>query len=239
MKRTFYSAFLTLFTLVFLAAGCSDSGNWDSGEDAWNSSEKNNDDSRDRNNDDNYADNEIGEALNQLGNALEEMGSALGNETQTEPVDYRELRDVIPGSIPGMEKGRSSGERSGALGFRVSQVEQIFEEENGDGRVEISIVDLGGLKNIASMGLEWLNLDVDRESDDGYERTRSYRGHPVLDKCERMNRYDKCEMIAYVSKRFVVTLESRGLEMGRLEDIIEEMDIRKLEDMKDDGVVEG
>ena len=246
MKTAFPHLFIIL--LVFMAgAGCTDSNSWDTDEDVKTSKSDDQDQRDDRNSnrnsnqnnsDDEYPDTELGNALNELGNAFEEMGKAFGNDTNVEPVDFRELRALLPEEIRGMEKGKSNGERTGALGFRISQVEQTYEEENGDGKLEISIVDLGGLKNVAAMGLDWLNVDVDRESDDGYERTRTYRDHPVMDKCEQTGRYDKCEMTAFISRRFVVSLKSQGLERGRLEDILEEVDIRKLERMKDEGVDE-
>ena len=251
--KTLFSWLVVFVFLLTAGTGCTGESNaWDDGDD-WGTNQRDDRDkddrSRDRNrnsnsnsnsnrNDSDSPGDEIGQAFEELGNALEGLSDAFNNETNVEPVDFRELGEVIPERIRGMEAGKSSGERTGALGFRVSQIEQTFYEENGDGKVEISVVDLGGLKNLAAMGLDWLNLDVDREGTDGYERTRTYRDHPVLDKCDSRSRYDVCEMIAFVSRRFVVTLRSTDMEMGMLEDVMEKMDIRKLERMKEDGVMQ-
>lgn len=250
MKSTF-SLFIMSLLILVVATGCSDADKWDTKDDDWAANEQDDkqskDDDRDNrdrrnsnnNNDDDSPGGELGEALNEIENAFEELGQAFGAESKVEPIDFRDLRELLPERIRGMEKGRSNGERTGALGFRISQVEQTFEAENGDGEIEISIVDLGGFRNVASMGLDWLSVEVDRESDDGYERTRTYRGHPVMDKCEQMSRYERCELTAFISRRFVVSLKSKDVERGRLEDILEDIDIDKLEDMKDEGAVEG
>lgn len=241
---------VTVLLIMLVSAGCTESNEWDEGSQGGQASrqsdqnndqrqrdERRSDENRSEDNTDESLETELGNAFNELGNALEELGEAFQNETSVEPVDYRDLREMLPASIRGMEKGRSEGERSGTLGFRISQVEQSYESVSGDAEVEISIVDLGGLKNIAAFGLEWLKMDVDRESDDGYERTRTYRGHPVLDKCERRGGEDyRCEMVAYVSRRFVVALKSKGLEKGSLEGIMEQVDVKRLEAMKDEGV---
>ncbi len=239
MNSKYVSWLLAAFLVFTTAVGCSDSNGWDT-EDDWKTSKREDREKksrRDKKDTDDF-ENELDEALSQLGDAFEDMGDAFGRESEIEPVDFRDLRDVLPGDIRGLEKGKSSGEKGGALGFRISQVEQKYESEDGDSRVEISIVDLGGLRNVAAFGLDWLKLKVDREDEDGYERTRTYRDHPVIDKCRQMSRYDHCEMTAFVSRRFVVKLESWGLERGGLEDVMEDTNIRKLERMKDEGVGE-
>ncbi len=253
--KSIFSGVVIALLLLSAGAGCSESDQWDKENNDWQASstentrsnrddrvrdEEDRDDTRSSNdnrndsrNDDRQSD--LEDAFSELGSALEELGQAFKEEAGVSPVDYRELREVLPAQIRGMEKGRSNGERTGALGFRISQVEQTYTSANGDAELEISIVDMGGLKNLAAVGLEWLNLDVDRESDDGFERTRTYRGHPVLDKCERMGGEDRCEMVAYVSRRFVVAIKSEGLEKGSLENIMEQVDVERLEEMREAG----
>lgn len=252
MKATYTSSIFTMLCmLVLVVAGCTGSDGADAEDGEWSTASKqtqrNDSRSNDKDRNSNSSDDrnstsregeELSDALNEIGNALEGLGEAFGGGNTVEAVDFRELRKIMPDGIRGMEKGKSNGERTGALGFRISQVDQAFHEDDGNGKVDISIVDLGGLKNVASMGLDWLKMDVDRETDDGYERTRTYREHPVLDKCSNMSGTMRCEMTVFVSRRFVVSLESRGMEAGQLEDILEDMDIRELERMRDEGIAE-
>lgn len=178
------------------------------------------------------------DAFSQLGSALEEMGEALGGNTKVEPVNFRDLREVLPERLRGLDKGKSSGETTGALGFKVSTVEQIYENEDGDERLEITVVDLGSLKNAAVLGMDWLNMEFDREDDNGFERTTEINGHPALEKCETMGSTERCEVHLIVAERFVVDLESKGLSVRQMRDALDDIDLRKLEKMRNDGVTE-
>ena len=179
---------------------------------------------------------DLGEAMNNLGNALEQLGQSLGGDANVEPVDYRALRDVLPRRIRGLEKGRYNGERTSTLGIRVSTVEQEYESDDGDEWVKIQVVDLGSLRNVAAFGLDWLKLEVDRESSDGFERTTTIDGHPALEKCQTSGRTEQCEVHLFVAERFVVDLESKGFSIDRLHDVIDDMDLEDLEEMKLEGV---
>ena len=179
---------------------------------------------------------ELDEALNDLGSALEQLGQTLNNETGVEPVDYRELRDVLPRRVRGMEEGSYNGERAGSLGFKVSKVEQEYESTDGDQSAAITIVDMGSLKDIASFGVNWLNLELDRENDRGFERTTQIDGHPAMEKCEQLSNYEKCEVHLFIAERFVVDLTTRGLSADEMRDILDDMDLRKLEKMRGEGM---
>ena len=174
----------------------------------------------------------LDEALSHLGNALEELGESLNGESGVEPVDYRDLREFLPNRIRGLEKGSYNGERTGTLGFKVSKVEQEYESENGDESVDISIVDLGTLRNFATFGLEWLKLEVDREDDKGFERTTRIDGHPALEKCETTSRYERCEVHLLVDERFVVEIKSKGLSIRQVRNILDDIDLKDLAELE-------
>lgn len=193
-------------------------------------------DRRSRNNNDDNEPQGLEDAFSQLGSALEEMGEALGGNTSVEPVNFRDLREVLPGRVRGLDKGKSSGETTGALGFKVSTVEQVY--ENGDERLEITIVDLGTLRNAAVLGMDWLNMEVDREDDNGFERTTEIDGHPALEKCQTMGSTERCEVHLIVAERFVVDLESKGLSVRQMRDALDDIDLRKLEKMRNEGITE-
>lgn len=99
-------------------------------------------------------------AMEAFGNAMERMA---GGEGRAEPVDFRRLRDVLPEEAAGLERTSQSGERGGALGMAVSQAEAVYEGDDG-ARVEVKIVDLGNVPQIAMMGYGWALAEVDRES---------------------------------------------------------------------------
>ena len=179
---------------------------------------------------------ELDEALSSLGNALEELGESLNERSSVEPVDYRDLRDLLPGRIRGLEKGNYNGERTGTLGIKISKVEQEYESDDGDESVDISIIDLGSLRNVAAFGVDWLKVERDRESNDGFERTTQIDDHPALEKCQTSSQYEKCEIHLLVGERFVVDVVARGLSIRDVRNIVDDIDLRGLEKMRNEGV---
>ena len=75
-----------------------------------------------------------------MASAMAKMGAAVGGavtgvaksvQTATEPVDFRELKNLLPAGIGAMKRTSSEGEKGGGFGFVVSHAEARYE---GDGR---------------------------------------------------------------------------------------------------------
>ena len=180
----------------------------------------------------------LGEALNELGDALKGMGEAFAGEVKVEPVDWRDLAELYPRRIRGLEQSGQEGEKSGAMGFKVATVKRTYTSSEGDQRLEISLVDLGSMRGVARVGLEWLNLEIDREDNSGFERTTKFRDHPMMESCDKVGELT-CEVNLLVSNRFVISMDSRGLEIDKLRDILADVKIDRLEELHDFGVSTG
>ncbi len=115
--------------------------------------------------------------------------------------------------------------------------------EDGNEWMEISISDLGTLTGLARMGFAaWLQTEVDRESDRGFERTRKFRSggkeYPSFEKFEGSGDEGNCEIQVWVAERFIVSVQGRNVEMDQCEDARDEISFRKLDRMKDVGTEE-
>ena len=170
----------------------------------------------------------LADALNQLEDAvgnLQEEGGA-----KKKPLNFRKLKELLPESASGFTRTKSSGESTGMAGFNVSTAKAKY--ENGDKKVDVDIIDAGGF-GMAMMGLAaWSMVEVDKESDDGFERTTTYKGNKAFEKCNG----NRCEFSVFVAKRFIMTVKGRGkdLKIDDLHDIADEIGTSKLESMKDD-----
>jgi hypothetical protein len=180
----------------------------------------------------------VDEETESLGEVLGELGRSLGGEPSVTPVDFRELRDLLPERIRGMEQTANSGERTGALGIKISKAERTFTSDEGYREIDLSIVDLGSLKNAAMLGFDWLQLDVDREDDRGFERTTEFNGHPAMEKCEKHDDVEQCSLHVIVAQRFVVQVEARGVPFDDVRDLVDDMDLKQLDKMRYEGVRE-
>lgn len=225
---------ITLFALI-AGAGCADASDERTERDLSERAER--DAAREeRSRTDREDPENLGEAMQELGKVLGELGGTIGGEAAVTPVDFRELRELIPDRVRGMEQTANSGERAGALGIKISTVERTFQSSDGEEEIALKLTDLGSLKNAATLGLNWLHLDVDREDDNGFERTREFKGHPAHETCTSAGDSDRCSMHVLVAERFVLELEGRGVDIDKLRDVAGDVDIKQLDKMRYDGV---
>ncbi len=164
------------------------------------------------------------------------LGEAFGGKGRAaETVDFRVLRDLLPEELEDMERVDASGEKTGMAGFSFSRAEGEYRSDDGEHRVTLQIIDGGGVGQMALLGASWLQMDFDRESDDGYEKTTKYEGYPAFEKMSTGDR-PRSELQFVVAERFFVSAEGQNVEMDDLKDALEEIDFDELEDLRDVGV---
>lgn len=171
---------------------------------------------------------EAQEAADQMEEAAQKMQDALtGIESgeKAEVVDWRKLKELLPNKIDGMPRTDESGETAGAMGFTFSQASGTFEK--GDRRVDLKIVDTGGLSGLLSVSAAWTTITIDKEDRNGYERTTEIDGYKAFEKYDKNSKNGEVSVL--VGKRFVVTLEGRGVDMDELRDALDDIGLKKLE----------
>ena len=174
------------------------------------------------------------EALSQIGNALEEVGNALNDGASVESVSSSDLKAVLPDKLRGMEREYSNSEKVGVLGLSLTNVEQVYVDEDDGERIEIKLVDMGSLAATASAGLDWLDVNIDAESSDGFERTTTLEGYPAMEECT--GKGDHCSIHMFIADRFMIQIDAKRVDIGRLHRIIKDMDLKKLEELRDYGM---
>ncbi|HMB89784.1 MAG TPA: hypothetical protein VKP65_02995 [Rhodothermales bacterium] len=170
----------------------------------------------------------VADAMQQMQEAMSSNGEAV------EPVDFRVLRDMLPEDLPGMERTNTEGQKSGAMGIKMSEAQATYQGEDNS-RVEITIIDMGTMKSAAMMGYAWLMAEIDRESDTSYERTTKYKGYPAYEKMEQRGNTERFESQVVVGERFVVAIEANNATEAQIEEARESIDYDDLESRKDEG----
>ena len=245
-------AFIYLFLFLFMGVawtgcyGCFGSSDDESSQTVVvDDDDDDGDDDDDDDGDDDDGDEAPESLADVLGKAGEAIDEVLGSEggTVKEAVDFRKLKDLLPEKVDGLERTSFEGERTsiGFLGMQLSNAQARYED--GDEWMEISISDLGTLTGIAKIGYTaWLQTEVDRESDRGFERTRKFRSggkeYPSFEKFEGTGDEGNCEIQVWVAERFIVSIQGRHVEMGQCEDARDEISFRQLDRMKDVGTEE-
>lgn len=145
-----------------------------------------------------------------------------------ETVDFRSLKELLPADADGLARKEASGEKTGAMGFNISTAKGEYANGDGSERIELAIVDAGGTG--ALMGLAaWSMIDVDKETESGYEKTGKMGDHKCYEKYNNTNKDG--EVAVLVKNRFVVTAKGNGVSMDKIKSTIEDVDLDKLAGM--------
>ena len=136
---------------------------------------------------------------------------------------------MLPPSLPGMERTNTSGEAKQGLGMQSTNATGIYKGADGTS-VELTIADASAVSGLMDLA-ESLPQTTDSESDSGYEKDVILGGRKVHEKYNTHSRH--AELQAIVAKRFAIDLTGEGVDMSKLESAFGNVDLGKLESMKD------
>jgi hypothetical protein len=170
-----------------------------------------------------------------MGEAMKKMGEAFGAAAgkKVTPVDFRELKVLLPEELPGMKRTRAEGERAAAMGVNISKAEGEYKKEGSS--VHISLMDMGTLSGMAALAtVGWAMAEIDKETETGYEKTSTYQGYKSHEEYNRQSKDG--EVTVLVADRFVVEVRGNNLPMEGITAALAAVDLSKLAAMKGKGV---
>lgn len=165
------------------------------------------------------------EAIKQVEKAMKQTA----DQQPVEPVNFRKLKELLPEKVAGYERTNASGESAGAMGIKFSKAEGSY--KNADGQtMRFQITDTGGLgMGLMSMAA-WSTITIDKEDDNGYERSTTLNGYKSFEKYRKRNESSELNVLA--ENRFVINASCRGCSMETLRDIVGAMDFNALKNLE-------
>ncbi|WP_439556063.1 hypothetical protein [Dyadobacter sp.] len=161
--------------------------------------------------------------------ALTDKAKAIGNGKTVDPVDFRKLKDLLPGKLLGLKRIESSGEKSGAMGFTVSTAQASYKD--GDASLDVEIVDTGGIAGVSTVALAtWAMADIDKETATGYEKTTALEGYKAFEKYDTQSKSGEINIL--VADRFVVNVEGNNLTIDQLKEALSLIGLAELSALK-------
>jgi opacity protein-like surface antigen len=158
------------------------------------------------------------------------LAGALGDQMKGGPVvDFRELKALLPESLPGLKRAEAAGEKRSVMGMTVATAEASYRSDAGAG-IEIRIVDFGGAGVYKMAQAAWASMEVDRESDSGYEKTFDHKGSKGLEKYDRTARKGEIQLL--VAGRYHVEIAGRNVDIKDIQAVLEKIDLAKLAALK-------
>lgn len=153
-------------------------------------------------------------------------GLAKGGGGTAALVDFRKLKELLPESIAGFKRTSASGEKSGAMGMGISQAEGKYEGE-GKASLRVKLIDTAGVGGLAIAGMAMAGMEIDKESEHGYERTSTVDGRKIFEKYDSRSKSGEVKVL--VSSRFVVEVDADEVPMETVKEVAGKLDLAKLE----------
>jgi len=157
------------------------------------------------------------------------------NGKKINPVDFRDLKALLPEKIGDLKRSNLEGEKVDAMGMNISHATADYSDADHNVSIDLKITDLGsvsGLSTLASYG--WYMVDINKENDTGYEKTITYKGNKGYKKYDNDGKYG--ELSVLVAKRFVIEASGNNILMDQLRVAVDMIDLSKLESWKDFGI---
>lgn len=160
--------------------------------------------------------------------AMENLAKSMGQPGSTAAlVDFRDLKALLPESVGGLKRTSAEGEKSSAMGFGVSKAVAKYKGD-GEGRLKIELIDTAGVGGMAVAAFGLAGLEVDKETEHGYERTSTVGGRKIFEKYNGNSKRGEIKVL--VGNRFVVEIDGDDLPMETIKDVLaSKLDLGKLE----------
>jgi hypothetical protein len=170
-------------------------------------------------------------AVTGAGGLLTALGGALGGPNRAAPVDFKNLSDLLPTSLQGMKRTSAQGSAQGAIGIKTTSATADYVGANG-ATVHLEIADMTGVSGLMDLANN-LVQNTTSQSDTGYEKDVTLNGRGAHEKYDAPNK--KGDISMQIAKRFTVDVTGQGVDMAALEQAYSQIDLSRLESMKDQG----
>lgn len=158
---------------------------------------------------------------------IKEEAENMSNEEPKEVVDAKLLKELLPEEAAGFARKSAESEKTGAMGFMISRAEANY--KNDAGSIDVNIIDVAGTGALMGMAA-WSVMDMNKETENGYEKTTTYKGNKAYEKYDSKNKDGEIAVI--VAKRFIVTVKGNNVEIDKVKETLDDIDFGKLEDLK-------
>lgn len=189
---------------------------------------------------DNKSDKPQDESANKtdLENYADKMKEASENFTEgkkVNPVDFRELKALLPEAVGNLKRTNIEGEKVAAMGMNISNANADYSDDENASSIDLKITDLGSVSGLSGMvAYGWYLVDIDKEDDNGYEKTITYKGNKGYEKYDNEGKYGELSIL--VAKRFIVEANGNSVSMDQMKAAVDMIDFGKLESWKDFGI---
>lgn len=157
----------------------------------------------------------------------EQMSSDLfENKEPVPPVSFKVLMNYLPKEVAGLKAEKPRGESVQWDKWTHSNASIDFNSETDNQNAKVNIYDYAYISNLYLPYQMLFNMKYNRETSEGYEKSIEINGMPTF---ERWNEEGKDnEVTILVGKRFIVHVETYGMDEGSAKKIAEGLNLTGL-----------
>jgi len=153
--------------------------------------------------------------------AMNAVGQIAAGGKKVQPVDFHELKAMLPASLPGMPRIEASGQSGEAMGMKGSSATARY-SDGANARIRIEIADLGSISGLAALAGKF-DPNMEKETATGYERTKRIDGQLVHERFDRSAKSGAVGVL--VADRFSVSVEGSGVDPATLTSALKAIDL--------------
>jgi hypothetical protein len=142
------------------------------------------------------------------------------------------LRGFLPDELDGMKRSDFNAERSGAMGMQISTAHANY-SDGDDRNLQIEVADTGNMRGMMAVASA-MAPSTEQQTDHGYQKT--YTEHDRLVHESWDTQTSTGEFGVVIANRFSVKASGHAQDIDQLKKAVNDMDLDKLESLKNEGV---
>lgn len=151
---------------------------------------------------------------------------------KAQSIDFRKLKEWMPTELNGLKRTECNGERNKINDMSITQCSATFKKEDKEGapEIQVQIIDYSNAEFAKGLSAAWTAVEIDKESDDGFEKTLKVKGQPAMLRWQKENKHGEVQVL--VGSRYIVTVTTENLPAEQVSKVAEGLALDKLADLK-------
>lgn len=162
-----------------------------------------------------------------------QQAPAASQPAKVQPIDFRKLKELMPADAAGVKRSSNEGEKMNLGEMSFSKATAQFnkpEPADNDPSVTIEIVDYGGAPGMGEVITAWQQMEIDKESDGGHEKSTKVKDQPAYEQYRNEGKSGQVQV--WVASRYYVNLQTTNVSKEELKKIADSLPIEKLKELK-------
>lgn len=162
---------------------------------------------------------------------LAAMGKHAGEPGSVEALPPDQIKALLPEAVSDFKRTGTSASRNNTMGMQISQATAHYGDD--DQSISLELTDTGSARGFMAMAAA-MAPEEEKQTEHGYEKTYSADGRMIHEQWDDEAKSGEYSLV--IGKRFTVKASGHVDSIDTLKDAVGEVDLDKLESLKEAGV---